>query len=59
MSNCNKKKGSIEDSLILRLENLELETNKNEPKSSFVKHCLELLINIQTTLLKLCANSKG
>ncbi|CEI97266.1 hypothetical protein RMCBS344292_11402 [Rhizopus microsporus] len=53
-----EEKGSIKDILTSRLQDLELESNKDEPKSSFVKHCLRLLISIQESLLNLCSHSK-
>lgn len=51
-----KKKGSIEETLVLRLVSLGIEFNENDPRKAFVNECLSVLVNIQDALLQVCAS---
>lgn len=49
-----KTLGSIEETLVNRLEKLEIDTNNKEPRKAFVDECLKVLLEIQTALLVVC-----
>lgn len=48
--------GSIEETLVQRLEKLEIKLDDKEPRKAFVDECLKVLLEIQTALLAVCAS---
>ncbi|KAK4522076.1 uncharacterized protein ATC70_004615 [Mucor velutinosus] len=51
-----KEEGSIEETLVQRLEKLEIKLDDKEPRKAFVDECLRVLLEIQTALLTVCAS---
>ncbi|CAO0797761.1 unnamed protein product [Mucor circinelloides] len=48
--------GSIEETLVQRLEKLEINMDDKEPRKAFVEECLKVLLETQTALLAVCAS---
>ncbi|KAL7315451.1 hypothetical protein PS15m_004671 [Mucor circinelloides] len=51
-----KEEGSIEETLVQRLEKLEINMDDKEPRKAFVEECLKVLLETQTALLAVCAS---
>ncbi|KAI9469900.1 MAG: hypothetical protein EXX96DRAFT_587901 [Benjaminiella poitrasii] len=52
------EEGSIKETLVSRLENLNLTFDENQPRSAFVDACLKVLIKTQRVLLDVCASGE-
>lgn len=48
--------GTLEETLISRLEQLQVDFKNDDPRSSFVNECLNMLIDIQKALLQVCVS---
>ncbi|GAN11288.1 transport and Golgi organization protein 6 homolog [Mucor ambiguus] len=51
-----REEGSIEETLVQRLEKLEIDVDDKDPRKAFVYECLKVLLEIQTALLAVCAS---
>ncbi|GAA5816742.1 hypothetical protein MFLAVUS_010274 [Mucor flavus] len=51
-----KEEGSIEETLVSRLDYLGIKFDEKNPRKAFVDACLKVLINIQTSLLQVCSS---
>ncbi|KAI7907285.1 uncharacterized protein BX663DRAFT_495418 [Cokeromyces recurvatus] len=54
-----KQEGSIEDTLVTRLQNLNLTFNEKQPRRAFVEECLRVLLKTQNALLDVCASEEN
>ncbi|KAI8092217.1 uncharacterized protein B0P05DRAFT_525301 [Gilbertella persicaria] len=53
-----KQEGSIEETLLDRLEKLQLTVDK-DPRKAFVDQCLQVLLDTQRTLLDVCVSGEN